>query len=94
MGSGVTRHTTIHADEHDAYPEEAIRRGGQAKEAGADAVLTYGIVVAFFVLTGHDSPFLGALVPTMGYLLSTSVLTGVKRRWCARHEAKQATPVN
>ena len=48
------------------------------------AGLTY-IVVSLYLLAIHKSePFINALVPVMGYLLSTLVLAQVKAGWIQR----------
>jgi len=45
------------------------------------AVLTYLIVVLFLYLINVQNPWLNALVPTGGFLLSTLTLPFVKRWW-------------
>ncbi len=50
------------------------------------ALMTYAIVVLFLYLINALVPWLSALVPTLGFLLSTLTLPYVKKRWIARQE--------
>ncbi len=45
------------------------------------AVCTYIVVVLFFLVADLPKPFVNALVPTVGFLLSTLSLEAVRRRW-------------
>ena len=45
------------------------------------AVLTYAVVVSFFMAIGNDRPFINGLVPVLGFLLSTLVLDGIRSLW-------------
>lgn len=45
------------------------------------ALLTYAIVVSFFLVIKADNPFINALVPTCGYLLSTLSMGLIKSIW-------------
>lgn len=45
------------------------------------ALLTYAVVVLFFVTAGLPHPFASALVPTAGFLLSTLSLPFFKKLW-------------
>ena len=45
------------------------------------AVFTYFIVVIFLVLINAPNPWLNALVPTVGFLISTLTLPFFKRMW-------------
>ncbi len=45
------------------------------------AIMTYVIVVVFLYLIGVQNPWLNALVPTAGFLLSTLTLTYIKGWW-------------
>lgn len=49
------------------------------------ALATYLVVLIFMLTTGFDRPFLGALVPTAGYLLSMSSMSFIKKRWIKKH---------
>lgn len=45
------------------------------------AVLTYVVVVIFFVTMDFPRPFLSAIVPTIGFVLSTLTVRMVRRLW-------------
>ncbi len=45
------------------------------------AGLTYFVVVIFMLAAGIDRPFLTALIPTIGFLLSTLTVSFIKDRW-------------
>ena len=45
------------------------------------ALLTYFVVVLFFWIAKLPKPFVNALVPTMGFVLSTLTLSFAKRWW-------------
>ncbi len=47
------------------------------------AILTYAVIVIFFGAAGLPKPFISAIVPTMGFLLST-LSVGVVKRWWVR----------
>lgn len=47
-------------------------------------VLTYFVVVIFFFVTKSPSPFVSALVPTLGFFLSTLTVPWVKEMWLRR----------
>lgn len=48
------------------------------------AVMTYAIAAALLYSMGLPDPWLNALIPTAGYLLSTVSIPFVKKRWIAR----------
>lgn len=48
---------------------------------GVVAGLTYVVVVLFFVAAGVERPYINALVPTGGFLLSTLSLDILKKWW-------------
>lgn len=48
------------------------------------AALTYAVVVIYLVVIRNIQPFINAIVPVMGYLLSTLVLARVKHNWTQR----------
>lgn len=50
------------------------------------AACTYLVATAFLKLIGNEAPFIHALVPTGGYLLSTLSLGFVKDWWIAKRE--------
>lgn len=45
------------------------------------AILTYLVVLSFFLISNSPNPFGSALVPTLGYFLSTLSLGFIKRSW-------------
>lgn len=45
------------------------------------AVLTYIVITSFFFAAQLPNPFVNAIVPTLGFLLSTLTISGVKRWW-------------
>lgn len=48
------------------------------------AVLTYIVIVLFFLVANLPNPFVNALVPTAGFVLSTLSLPYFKRIWLAK----------
>lgn len=44
-------------------------------------LLTYFIIVFFFFMAGLSNPFVNAIVPTIGYLLSTLSIPAFKKLW-------------
>ncbi len=47
----------------------------------AIAILTYITILLFFISTETSHPFLSALVPTFGFLLSTLSLSWLQKWW-------------
>ena len=47
-------------------------------------VLTYGFAVGYLFLADTTNPFFGAMVPTVGFLLSTLSLKLIKKLWVKR----------
>ncbi|HLC53771.1 MAG TPA: hypothetical protein VJK03_04460 [Candidatus Nanoarchaeia archaeon] len=45
------------------------------------AVITYIIVVIFLMLIGAPQPWITALVPVIGFILSTLTIPLIKRLW-------------
>jgi hypothetical protein len=45
------------------------------------AVLTYLVIVLFFYSAGLPNPFINAIVPTLGFILSTLSLPLLKEIW-------------
>ncbi len=45
------------------------------------AVLTYAVVVLFFFIANLPEPFINAMVPTAGFVLSTLSLPVIKATW-------------
>ncbi len=52
------------------------------------AVITYGIATLFMWRIGVPEPFINALVPTGGYLLSTLSLSCIKKWWLKKYGKK------
>jgi hypothetical protein len=48
------------------------------------AILTYITILLFFIITKTQHPFINALVPTCGFLLSTLSLSWIKKWWMQR----------
>lgn len=53
------------------------------------AVSTYVVAALTLWTIGNDGPFVNALIPTIGFLLSVQSLPLVKRWWVKRHLAKK-----
>lgn len=47
----------------------------------AIAIITYVVIFGIFILTGVEKPFLNAVIPTSGFLLSTLSLAVIKKYW-------------
>ncbi len=45
------------------------------------AILTYLTILVFFVVIKVDNPLVNAIVPTLGFLLSTMSLPFIKKWW-------------
>jgi len=45
------------------------------------AILTYLVIVLFFYSSGLPNPFINAIVPTLGFILSTLSLPFFKEIW-------------
>lgn len=45
------------------------------------AILTYFIIVLFFHIAGLNNPFVNAVVPTLGFVLSTLTIPMFKKLW-------------
>jgi hypothetical protein len=45
------------------------------------ATLTYFVVVGYLFVIGNDRPFINAIVPPVGFLLSTLVMKQIRRVW-------------
>ncbi len=48
------------------------------------AILTYFVVVLFFYFANLSKPFINAIVPTTGFLLSTLSLSFLKNVWVSK----------
>ncbi|MFA4941322.1 MAG: hypothetical protein WC582_01830 [Patescibacteria group bacterium] len=45
------------------------------------AVLTYIVIVLFFLVADLQKPFIGAVIPTVGFILSTLSVPFFKKIW-------------
>jgi hypothetical protein len=52
------------------------------------AALTYVVVVFYLYLINNDRAFINAIVPAVGYLLSTLVMKTVRNIWQRRIDGK------
>lgn len=53
---------------------------------GLILILTYFVIVIFFTVTGLGNPFINAIVPTIGFFLSTLSVPFVKYLWLKRYK--------
>jgi len=53
---------------------------------GLVVVLTYLVVVTFFIVSHLTHPWLNALVPALAFLISTSTLSVMKTWWLNHHD--------
>jgi len=49
-------------------------------------ILTYIVIVIFFLFAGLPKPFLSAIVPTLRFLLSTASIPFFKKLWIKRYK--------
>ncbi|TAL15041.1 hypothetical protein EPN95_00850 [Patescibacteria group bacterium] len=49
-------------------------------------VLTYIVVSAYLAFVVHINPWINALVPVIGFLLSTLTIEFIKKRWTSGHK--------
>lgn len=52
------------------------------------AILTYIVIVLFFAVAGLPKPFINAIVPTLGFLLSTLSISIFKTLWLKQKKNK------
>lgn len=45
------------------------------------AMLTYAVVVTYLYAIGNDKPWINAIVPPVGFLLSTPAMAWLRRYW-------------
>ena len=50
------------------------------------AILTYIVIVIFFIFAKLPKPFLGAIVPAIGFILSTLSVSYFKKIWIKRRK--------
>lgn len=51
------------------------------------AVLTYIVIVLFFTVAKLSKPFINAIVPTVGFILSTLSIPFFKKLWFTRRSS-------
>ena len=49
---------------------------------------TYFVIVLFFIFAGLSKPFINAIVPTIGFALSTLSMPYFKKWWMKKNEEK------
>lgn len=52
------------------------------------AILTYAVIVLFLFYADFPKPFVSAIVPTIGFLLSTLSISVVKKIWMKGYPKK------
>ena len=72
----VARNRRVEANK--AWETSLLRRG-------SIMALTYLTVVFYLHFVVHISPWVNALVPVIGYFLSTLTVGFLKNRWVAKH---------
>ncbi|EKE27871.1 MAG: hypothetical protein ACD_3C00142G0027 [uncultured bacterium (gcode 4)] len=53
------------------------------------AILTYSVILIFFIIIKIDNPYVGAIVPTLWFILSTFSLDFLKKIWISKFYSKQ-----
>lgn len=51
------------------------------------AVLTYLVVLAYLFVIGNDNPWINAIVPPVGFLLSTLAMSWIRTAWQRKNDA-------
>lgn len=54
-------------------------------------VMTYGVAVVALIGIHNDQPFLNALIPTLGFFLSTRSLSFLRSAWIKRRTKKNSS---
>jgi len=54
------------------------------------AVMTYIVIVLFFLVAELPRPFINPLVPTAGFVLSTMSLPYFKKMWTKKHQSSKS----
>ena len=49
-------------------------------------IVTYVVVSGFLLVISNDSPFINAIVPSLGFFLSTLVVSGLKKHWVRKRQ--------
>lgn len=71
------RNARVEADK--AWETSAVRRLGIAG-------LTYAVVVIYLSSVNNSSPWINAIVPAVGYFVSTLVMRRAKEIWQSKHK--------
>lgn len=71
------RNTRVEADK--AWETSWARRG-------LIMLLTYIVVALYLRFVVHISPWINALVPVLGFVLSTLTLSAAKKLWTKKHQ--------
>ncbi len=50
------------------------------------AILTYFVIVIFFFVADLPRPFINAIVPTLGFILSTLTVSLLKSIWIKKYD--------
>jgi hypothetical protein len=58
---------------------------------GAIVLITYVIATLTFAVIGTETPYVMAVIPTLGYLLSTLALLPLRKRWRRAHQVHLST---
>lgn len=45
------------------------------------AILTYFVVLVYLFVVGNDNPWINAIVPPIGFLLSTLAVSEIRKLW-------------
>ena len=53
---------------------------------GTIILITYVVAMLTFAVIGTETPYIMAVIPTLGYLLSTLALPRLRRQWQTRHQ--------
>jgi hypothetical protein len=48
--------------------------------------VTYAAVLGFLLIIKNDKPFINAIVPSLGFFLSTLVVSGLKKHWVRKRQ--------
>lgn len=49
-------------------------------------IVTYLVVLGFLFIIKNDKPFINAIVPSLGFLLSTLAVNALKKRWIEKRK--------
>jgi hypothetical protein len=49
-------------------------------------ITTYFVVLIFMIMTKNNQPFINAIVPSIGFFLSTLVVSSLKKHWVRKRQ--------